>query len=118
MTLDVTGLIENPTALAGVPVMVAALFLVRGVPMLVFWRDLPRTQLAATSLLQATSLPFLLTVPQIGTEMGLLEPTTAAALVAAGVVSVLIFPPLAIRLARRQPKQQTARTATADVLSR
>jgi hypothetical protein len=35
----------------------------------------------------------LLTVSQIGIEMGLLERTTAAALVAAGVVSVLIFPP-------------------------
>jgi hypothetical protein len=45
-----------------------------------------------------------LTVSQIGIEMGLLERTTAAALVAAGVVSVLIFPPLALRLLESRPE--------------
>lgn len=98
MTLDITGLIENPAALAAVPFVVAALLLVRGLPMAALRRELPRAQLVAASLLQATSLPFLLTVSQIGIEMGLLERTTAAALVAAGVVSVLVFPPLALRL--------------------
>ena len=98
MTLDITGLVENPLALVGVPVVVAALLVVRGAPMLVFWRDLPRAHLVAAGLLQASSLPFLLTVAQIGIEMGVLERTTAAALIAGGVVSVLIFPPLAIRL--------------------
>jgi Kef-type K+ transport system membrane component KefB len=104
MTLDITGLIENPSALAGVPLVVAALLLVRGLPVAVFRRELPRTHLLAVSLLQATSLPFLLTISQIGIEMGLLERTTAAALVAAGVVSVLIFPPLALRLLESRPE--------------
>lgn len=98
MTLDITGLVENPLALAGAPVVVAALLLVRGVPMIVFRRDLPRKDLVAAALLQASSLPFLLTIAQIGIEMGVLERTAAAALVTAGIVSVLVFPPLAIRL--------------------
>jgi predicted Kef-type K+ transport protein len=103
MTLDIRGLIEHPAALAGVPLVVGALLLVRGLPALVFRRDLPRAHLAAVSLLQATSLPFLLTVSQIGIEMGSLERTTASALVAAGVVSVVLFPPLALRLLASAP---------------
>lgn len=102
MTLDFTGLIEQPAALAGVPILLLALLLVRGAPAMVFRRELPRPQLLAASLLQATSLPFLLTVAQIGTEMGLLARTTAAALIAAGVASVLIFPPVALRLLTHQ----------------
>jgi Kef-type K+ transport system membrane component KefB len=111
ITLDITGLVENPVALAGVPVVVAALLLVRGLPVLAFRRDLPRAHLAAVSLLQATSLPFLLTVSQIGVEMGSLQRATAAALVAAGVVSVLLFPPIALRiLASRAAAHVTAST--------
>jgi Kef-type K+ transport system membrane component KefB len=108
MTLDVTGLIEQPTALAGVPVLLLALFVVRGLPAVVFHRDLPRRQLMAAALLQATSLPFLLTVAQIGVDMGLLARTTAAALAAAGVASVLIFPPVALALLK--PRQARTRS--------
>lgn len=111
MTLDVTGLVENPVALAGVPVVVVALLLVRGLPVLAFRRNLPGAQLAAVSLLQATSLPFLLTVSQIGIEMGILQRTTAAALVAAGVVSVLLFPPFALRLLATSDSELVAATA-------
>lgn len=98
MTLGITGLIENPSALAGVPLGVAALLPIRGLPVAAFRREPPRAPLAAVSLLQATALPFLLIVSQIGIEMGLLERTTTAALVAAGVVSVFLFPPIALRL--------------------
>jgi Kef-type K+ transport system membrane component KefB len=113
MTLDITGLIEHPSALAGVPLLLAALLLARGVPFLIFRHELPRAQLTAGSLLQATSLPFLLTVAQIGTAIGLLQRTTAAALIAAGIVSVLIFPPLALRLLSTTTEPASARTGPA-----
>jgi Kef-type K+ transport system membrane component KefB len=110
MTLDVTGIVENPSALAGVPFVVGALLLVRGLPVVVFRRDVPRAQLVAAGLMQASSLPFLLTVAQIGIEMGVLERTMAATLVAAGIVSVLVFPPLALRLlaSRREGERVAA----------
>ncbi len=120
MTLDIGGLIEDPSALAGVPLLVAALLIVRGVPALVFGRELPRSELLATCLLQATSLPFLLTISQIGIEMGVLERTTAAALVAAGIVSVLVFPPIALRLLASASDASSALPvgSTVDVRSR
>jgi hypothetical protein len=58
----------------------------------------------AAGLLQATSLPFLVTVAQIGTVTGRLSGTDAAALVCAGLLSVLVFPAVALGvLGRSEP---------------
>lgn len=101
LTLDLRGLVENPAALGLVPVFLAALLLVRGLPALAFRGELGRRDLLAVALLQATSLPFLLAAVQIGDEMGLLDPATGAGLVAAGLVSVLVLPAVALALMAR-----------------
>jgi Kef-type K+ transport system membrane component KefB len=101
VTLDLTGLVEHPAALAAVPAFLLALVVVRGVPALAFRRDLGRRELYAVGLLQATSLPFLLAAVEIGDEMGLLDPAVGAGLVAAGLVSVLVFPAVALTLLPR-----------------
>ena len=101
LNLDLRGLVEHPAALAAVPAFLLALLLVRGLPALAFRGELPGRELAAVALLQATSLPFLLAATEIGREMGLLDPVTAAALVAAGLVSVLVFPAVALTLLPR-----------------
>jgi Kef-type K+ transport system membrane component KefB len=108
MTLDIDGLVESPMALAGVPLLLLALLAVRGLPTFVFRHGLPRAELLALAFLQATSLPFLLTVSQIGIEMGLIERATAAALVAAGIVSVLVLPPLALHRLPRVGDRESA----------
>jgi hypothetical protein len=54
----------------------------------------------AAALLQATSLPFVITATQIGVLTGLMSPVTAAALVCAGLLSVLFFPAGAVALLR------------------
>jgi hypothetical protein len=51
-------------------------------------------------LLQATSLPFIVAATQIGEELGKLDQATGAALVAAGLLSVLLFPMAALTLLR------------------
>jgi hypothetical protein len=43
-------------------------------------------------LLQATSLPFIVATTGIGMELGILGPATGAALVVAGLLSVVLFP--------------------------
>ena len=55
----------------------------------------------AAGLLQTTSLPFIVAATQIGRELGLITEATEAALIAAGLLSVLIFPILARTLLRR-----------------
>ena len=52
----------------------------------------------AVGLLQATSLSLPVVAGALGVALGLMTPPTYAALVAAGLVSVLVFPLLAVRL--------------------
>ena len=100
LRLDLSGLMENPSALARVPVFVVALLIVRGLPALLFSRFLDRRSVVAAGLLQATSLPFVVTATQIGVLTGLISGVTAAALVCAGLLSVVAFPVLALGLLR------------------
>jgi Kef-type K+ transport system membrane component KefB len=52
-------------------------------------------------LLQATSLSFIVAASQIGLELGLITKATGAALIAAVLLSVLIFPIMALTILRR-----------------
>ena len=103
MRLDLSGLLDSPSALLRVPLFLLALLVVRGVPALLSIRRLGRTHSVASGLLQATSLPFIVTASQIGMAAGLMTPVTAAALVCAGLLSVLIFPVIALGLLRSAP---------------
>jgi Kef-type K+ transport system membrane component KefB len=100
LTLDLRGLMEHPSALASVPAFLVALLVVRGLPALAFRSSLSGRETVAVALLQATSLPFLLAATEIGVTMGKLDPALAAGLVAAGLVSVLVFPAVALGLLR------------------
>ena len=100
LRLDLGGLVENPSALARVPVFAVALLLVRGLPALLFVRFFDRRAVLAAGLLQATSLPFIVTATQIGVLTGLMDGVTAAALVCAGLLSVIVFPAAALALLR------------------
>jgi hypothetical protein len=59
-----------------------------------------RRPAVAAALLQATSLPFIVTASQIGLLLGKFSTATAAGLIAAGLLSVVVFPPLALGLLR------------------
>ena len=111
LRLDLAGLLDAPSALIRVPVLALALLVVRGVPAVLLRRQHDARSVAAAALLQATSLPFLVTAGQIGVATGTLSSTTAAALVCAGLVSVVVYPALALGLLREPspaPFEQTA----------
>ena len=98
-------MVEHPAALVAV---LLALLVVRGLPAQAFRSELGRRELAAVALLQAISLPFLLAAAEIGQEMGLLDPAVGATLVAAGLVSLLVFPALALTLLPRMAPLETS----------
>ena len=100
LRLDLSGLLEDPSALARVPLFLLALLVVRGVPAALYVPMLGRRASVAAALLQATSLPFIVAATQIGVELGELSAVNAAALVCAGLLSVLVFPPAALVLLR------------------
>jgi hypothetical protein len=81
---------------------------VRGLPALLGLRANGTRPTLALGLLQATSLPFIVTATQIGVALGKLSPVTAAALVCAGLLSVLIFPLIALGLLRRGEPEPAA----------
>jgi Kef-type K+ transport system membrane component KefB len=99
--LDLTGLLHSPSALVRVPIFLLALLLVRGLPALIGLRANGPKATIALALLQATSLPFIVTATQIGVTLGKISSVTAAALVCAGLISVMIFPLGALAMLRR-----------------
>jgi hypothetical protein len=54
--------------------------------------------------LAATALPLLVALSAIGLATKVMLPENAAALVGAGVLSVLVFPAAALAIHRRQPR--------------
>ena len=90
-----------------------ALLLVRGLPALLYAGTLGWPKAVAAGLLQATSLPFLVAAATIGMEVGTISPTTGAALVCAGLLSVVLFPALAVsRLRERSLGPETKTDGT------
>ena len=101
MELDLRAVFGGGVAsLATVPVFLLALMLVRGLPAALYRSSVGPRGAVAAGLLQATSLPFLVAAADIGVELGELRPATGAALVLAGLLSVLMFPLLALTLLR------------------
>jgi Kef-type K+ transport system membrane component KefB len=89
---DLDALLSSMDALVKVPVFLLALLAIRGLPALAYRADLGARRTAVAALFQATSLPFIVAATAIGLELGLVGGAEAAALVAAGLLSLLIFP--------------------------
>jgi Kef-type K+ transport system membrane component KefB len=87
-------------AFARVPLFLLALLAARGLPAALYVRTAGRRKAVAAGLLQATSLPFVVTATEIGILLGQIRPVNGAALVGAALLSVVLFPPLALSLLR------------------
>ena len=96
--LDVQSIIANPLRLL---LFFVLLFVIRGLPQYVLYRGvLPSNpERARFSLYVATALPILVAITSLELRDGVMLPETAAALVGAGALSVLVFPLLGDRLA-------------------
>lgn len=99
---DLPALLGDPTALILLPVFLVLLLVIRGVPGSFSappgstFRDR-----GALTLFSATGLPIIVAVTAIGVREHDLASGTATALVGAGMLSVLLFPLLALTLRRR-----------------
>ena len=102
MTIDLTAIIHSPLRLL---VLLALLLVVRGLPSLLIYRhDLNPRERVEMTFITATSLPLLIALAEIGEQDGVMLPATAAALVGAGVLSVLIYPLIAVGLFKSRVK--------------
>jgi Kef-type K+ transport system membrane component KefB len=102
MRYDLNALLSSPGSLFRVPIFLLLFLAVRGLPVLLYRKDLPRKDLLPLALFSATALPLVMAIAQIGLQTQRMRPENAAALVGAGMISVFIFPPVALILRRRR----------------
>jgi len=116
LTFNLSVLFASTATVLRVPLFLLALLAVRGLPALLYRSALPRPRdVAAVGLLQATSLPFIVAATTIGLHLHAIRPANAAALVAAGLFSVIIFPSIALQLPRSSAKDPAMAPEQADV---
>jgi Kef-type K+ transport system membrane component KefB len=93
---DLNALTSSSSTLARVPVFLGALLLARGLPAILYRSTVGTRRTIVAALMQATSLPFIVAAAQIGMQLGKLSEANGAALIGAGILSVILFPLLAL----------------------
>jgi Kef-type K+ transport system membrane component KefB len=102
--LDLKALFASPADIATIPLFLLLFLLVRGLPTLLLHRKdvLAKPGRSALALFASTQLPMVVVITSIGVQTNAIKASTAAAIVTAGVLSVLIFPLIGLRLASRE----------------
>src|SRR5262245_8263438 len=108
LRFDLQALTSSSTAMLQVPQFLALFLLVRGLPALLVRQDLDFWSRIALGILSSTQLPLVVAIAEIGVRSGKLGEETAASLVGAGMLSVLLFPTAALALR----KMEAARRVT------
>jgi Kef-type K+ transport system membrane component KefB len=97
--LNLSAFGKHPVALIGVPLFLLLMLVARGAPVLFLYRrSLGLRERLSLGMLSATALPLIVVITTIGADDDYISSQTAAALVAAGMVSVLILPAVALRV--------------------
>ena len=92
MGLDVHSIVQDPARML---IFFALMVAVRGLPVLVIFRRwFPTVDALRMALYTATSLPLIVAISEIGLQTGAMRPENAAALVGAGLLSVVFLPML------------------------
>jgi Kef-type K+ transport system membrane component KefB len=96
---NLQALIDDPVRFLEVPMFLALFLLVRGVPALVLYRsELDLRDRGALAFFSATELPLVVAITTIAVEQGHMRSVTAASLVAAAILSTLIYPLIGLKL--------------------
>jgi Kef-type K+ transport system membrane component KefB len=103
MTFDLDALLGDASSLVFIPLFLVSLLVVRGAPALLLYREeiAARRDRIGLALYSSASLPLIVAITTIAVAGGHLPSATAAAMVAAGMLSVLVFPLAALLLDAR-----------------
>src|SRR6516164_8642562 len=110
---DLQALLASRLALLQLPLFFGLFLVVRGLPGLLMGRELDLRSRIALGLLSATQLPLVVAIAEIGVRSDRLKEETAASLVGAGMVSVLLFPIVALALRKMAVHRHPARSEVA-----
>jgi Kef-type K+ transport system membrane component KefB len=116
MHFDVGALASSPKALLRVPAFLLLLFVARSAPTIFYRYELQKADRIPFAFYSATSLPLIIAIAELGVQTGRMESDNATALVGAGMLSLLVFPIIAMiarRSSRKSPTQASTRAAEA-----
>jgi Kef-type K+ transport system membrane component KefB len=103
MVLDLRSIMQEPLRLL---LFFGLMIVARGLPALVVYRGvLGLRERVQVMLVSATALPLLVALAEIGRRNGTMLPQNAAALVGAGVLTVLVLPAIAVAINRPAPAE-------------
>jgi Kef-type K+ transport system membrane component KefB len=98
INFDLGALIHRPHVLLLVPMFTAIFLVTRGLPTWAFFRGVfSKVEARSLAVLAATGLPIIVVITTLGVDEHRMKPQNAAALVAAGMLSVLIYPLIGLR---------------------
>lgn len=105
VTYDLHALTSSVKAMVMVPLFLVSFLVVRGLPVRLYRKELPEpSDRRALVFFSATALPLVVAITTIGVEAEQMRPSTAAALVGAGMISVILFPLLGMASYRRRAR--------------
>ena len=101
MDYDIDALTSSTSAMLLVPGFALLFLVARGLPILLLYRsELEPRERRSLAIFSAAALPLVVAITEIGTSTGIMREDEAVALVGAGMLSVLVFPVLALALQR------------------
>jgi len=102
MDYDLDALTTSVSAMLLVPGFALLFLFTRGLPVwLLYRRELEPPERPPLALFSAAALPLIVAITEIGTDTGVMREDEAVALVGAGMLSVLVFPALALLVRQR-----------------
>jgi Kef-type K+ transport system membrane component KefB len=110
MRLDVDALFSGWSTAKELLLFFAALLFVRALPALLYRPRFGTRRSYVAGLMQATSLTFIVVAADLGRQLHKIDAASQAALIAAGLLSVLLFPAVALVLSTRQERELDAMT--------
>jgi Kef-type K+ transport system membrane component KefB len=109
---DLPALISDPATIARLFLFCAGFLFIRIVPLCLYRRVLAERDLFPLALFSSTTLPLVVAITYLGVRTGHMLPENASALVGAAVISVAVFPTLAIWLRSTPDEKRPDRGAT------
>jgi Kef-type K+ transport system membrane component KefB len=106
---DLHALVHMPKVLLLVPMFTVIFLFTRGLPTWAFFRGVTtRVEARALAVFSATGLPIIVVITTLGVSEHRMKPQNAAALVAAGMLSVLVYPLIGLRWLEKGPSAKGA----------
>jgi Kef-type K+ transport system membrane component KefB len=96
--LDISTLVSGPLSVARVLLFCLLLLFIRAAPLQIYRRALDKRESPAFALFTSITLPLVLAITYLGARKGQMSAENAAALVGAAVITVTIFPTLALSI--------------------